>query len=264
MQKAFRKILRATINYDPDYFDMYKDSDEAYAAQLYLKPLREHLISLQIKPPARILDAGCQTGRLAIPLAKLGFEVTGIDTSGFALRLAKQHAKKEKVSLSLIKGDIATSVKAKSLGNYDAILCAEVLYLQSNYLETLKCLYDALRPGGLLAVSHRPKNYYLYKAIKRDDLDGARYVLNHQEGPIEDSDYFNWQSLDELKKIYEQMGSSWLNAYAIDRFAWMSGISPSRLNGRDRNALFHLESSNSPETNICSRYTFVLTQKTDR
>jgi len=263
MDKTLRKILRATVNYDPDYFDMYTDRDEAFASQLYLKPFRDHLNQLQIKPPARILDAGCQTGRLAIPLAKQGFKVTGIDTSGFALRLAKAHAKCANVSLSLIKGDISEVLRAKALGNYDAVLCAEVLYLQPHFRKTLQDLYDALRPGGLLAISHRPKHYYLFSAIKRDDIDGARYVLNNQEGPIEDSKYFNWQSIDELRAIYEQMGCTWLGAYAIDRFAWMLGISPSRLNDEQRRALFHLESSEHPETNSASRYTFIIAQKAE-
>ena len=37
--------------------------------------------SLGIKPPLRALDLGCGDGTTAVPLARLGAEVTGIDIS---------------------------------------------------------------------------------------------------------------------------------------------------------------------------------------
>jgi SAM-dependent methyltransferase len=40
-------------------------------------------------PPARILDAGCGPGLYAVPLAALGYDVTGIDVSAPALRHAR-------------------------------------------------------------------------------------------------------------------------------------------------------------------------------
>ena len=81
MQKIVRKLLRTIMGYDPAYYDMYADGDESFFARLYLQRILAHLSDAGIRPPARILDAGCQTGRLAIPLAERGFRVTGVDTS---------------------------------------------------------------------------------------------------------------------------------------------------------------------------------------
>lgn len=42
---------------------------------------------------ARILDIPCGIGRVSIPLAKLGYEVTGVDLSPYFVRLAKNKAR---------------------------------------------------------------------------------------------------------------------------------------------------------------------------
>jgi len=107
MQKTVRKVLRAVANYDPGYYDMYADPNEAFFGRLYLEWILHHAAEAGIRSPGAVLDAGCQTGRLAVPLAQEGFRVTGIDTSGFALRRAKHHAKIAGVTLTLEQGDIA-------------------------------------------------------------------------------------------------------------------------------------------------------------
>lgn len=55
---------------------------------------------------APILELGCGTGRVAIPLAKAGFSVTGIDLSDSMLSQAQKKAKSENVEVEWIIGDI--------------------------------------------------------------------------------------------------------------------------------------------------------------
>src|SRR3954453_9020027 len=43
-------------------------------------------------PPARVLDAGCGTGRVAIRLAELGYEVLGVDLDASMLAMAREEA----------------------------------------------------------------------------------------------------------------------------------------------------------------------------
>jgi SAM-dependent methyltransferase len=52
---------------------------------------------LQKGGTARVLDLGCGAGRNAIPLARMGWEVTGTDLSWPMLRAAAQRAKEERV-----------------------------------------------------------------------------------------------------------------------------------------------------------------------
>src|SRR5438270_294911 len=50
------------------------------AIAAFMRESGETLVeSLQVKPPIRVLDLGCGDGTTAVPLARLGAEVTGID-----------------------------------------------------------------------------------------------------------------------------------------------------------------------------------------
>jgi SAM-dependent methyltransferase len=67
---------------------------------------------LAIETGGPVLDVGCGTGRVAIPLAEAGFEVVGVDLSAPMLRVAERHRTDlppEVASrLSFIEGDMAT------------------------------------------------------------------------------------------------------------------------------------------------------------
>ena len=53
-----------------------------------------------------ILELGCGTGRVAIPLAQDGHEVVGLDRSEAMLARAERHARREGVNLRLVEGDM--------------------------------------------------------------------------------------------------------------------------------------------------------------
>jgi len=64
--------------------------------------------------PRRVLEVGCGTGRLTIPLARAGsgqgFHVTGMDAEGAMLRRARERAQCEpdtvRTALRLLPGDV--------------------------------------------------------------------------------------------------------------------------------------------------------------
>src|SRR3989344_1368075 len=64
------------------------------------------LRQLRFKKGARMLDVACGQGRHAIPFAKYGLRVTGIDASAPLLRAANAAAKKEDVSPIFQKADM--------------------------------------------------------------------------------------------------------------------------------------------------------------
>ena len=276
MQKTVRKILRVVANYDPDYYDMYEDANEAFFAQLYVPRILQHAEAAGIRPPAAgsatgvpsiadrrptLLEAGCQTGRLAIPFAKMGFRVTGIDTSPFALRRARAHAKAAGADATFIQGDLIERLRSRPRPQYDIVVCAEVVYLSRRYGEMLEALAGAVKPGGLLCVSHRPRLYYLLEALRRYDVAAATAVLTTSEGPFGQSSYFNWQSEEELRTRYGALGLQWLAMYPIDRLAWLSGADPAKLTEAQRGEWLKLEHRLSGETGMCARYVLVVAAK---
>ncbi len=76
------------------------------------------MASLWRKKTKRVLDAACGTGRLSIPLVKMGYEVTGLDITPAMMEVAKQKKGSDKVRF--VVGDMCTY---KGKKKFDAIVC---------------------------------------------------------------------------------------------------------------------------------------------
>ncbi len=100
-----------------------------------------------------ILELGCGTGRLLIPLAKEGYDVTGVDISTEMLKIAREKAAKASVQekVELIEGDVRTFSTTKE---YPLALSAVSSFMALDSLEKqiagLENVRKAMRPGGLL------------------------------------------------------------------------------------------------------------------
>jgi SAM-dependent methyltransferase len=56
--------------------------------------------------PCKTIDVGCGTGNYAIYLASRGFDVTGIDISPTAIKIAKEKAKKKGIKCNFLVADV--------------------------------------------------------------------------------------------------------------------------------------------------------------
>ena len=73
-----------------EYYDLiYQDKDYEKECDF----LEEIFQAYQSKPVKSILELGCGTGGHAIPLAKRGYELTGLDTSSVMLKQAEKKSK---------------------------------------------------------------------------------------------------------------------------------------------------------------------------
>ncbi|MFI7336334.1 class I SAM-dependent methyltransferase [Streptomyces sp. NPDC050085] len=100
---------------------------------------------------ARVLDAGCGTGRVAIRLAELGYDCAGIDLDASMLDVARARAPR----LPWIQVDLAAFDPAACglAADFDLVVAAgNVLPLLApgTEAEVVARLAAALRPGGLL------------------------------------------------------------------------------------------------------------------
>jgi SAM-dependent methyltransferase len=107
---------------------------------------------LDILPGAQVLDVACGTGNLAIPLARRGARVTGVDIAPNLLEQARWRAQAEGLEIGFDEGD------AEQLPYPDATFDAVVTMFGAMFaprpeLVVAECA-RVLRPGGLLAMAN--------------------------------------------------------------------------------------------------------------
>lgn len=116
----------------------------------------------------RVLDAGCGTGRIAIELARRGYEVVGVDLDSRMLDAARAKAP----DLAWVEADLATMAPA---GRFDAAVLAGnvVIFLEpGSEGPVLSTLSAQLDPGGLLVAGFQVRPDRLSLA-EYDRLAGA-------------------------------------------------------------------------------------------
>ena len=105
-----------------------------------------------IRPGGRVLDIGVGQGRNAVFLARLGFEIEGIDTSEIGLRIVRERAAAEGFPIELHRGDILTFSPGRA---FAAVLALGIIPLLGH--EDVDLLFDRIddwtAPGGLVFVS---------------------------------------------------------------------------------------------------------------
>lgn len=105
----------------------------------------------------KVLDYGGGAGTLSILLSKLNFSVTFADlkskTADFARwRFAKRGLK---IPSLVLRGDVSTDLKKLKIkkGDFDCILCTEVVEHVNRPLDLIKSFSESLKTGGVLVIS---------------------------------------------------------------------------------------------------------------
>jgi 2-polyprenyl-3-methyl-5-hydroxy-6-metoxy-1,4-benzoquinol methylase len=107
----------------------------------------------------RVLDFPCGTGRVSVPLAKLGYNVTGIDVSKYFLHLAQQNAKAHKVAgrTKFVYGKMQNAAHIlEGEQKFDAVanVFTSIGYgTKADDIRFFRALHNAINPGGLFFIS---------------------------------------------------------------------------------------------------------------
>ncbi len=109
---------------------------------------REHLQRWLPHGRRSILDAGCGTGSLAVLLAQLGYQVTGVDRSAAMLARAGDKATAAGAPTRWLIMDAAIPGFAPQ--SFDAILCRHLLWALAHPARVLQQWVRLLKPGGRL------------------------------------------------------------------------------------------------------------------
>lgn len=109
-----------------------------------------------ITPGGVVVDFGCGDGRVAIPLAHMGFGVIAVDASPTMLKRLMEQARKQSNDfnpndITLIQSD-GTDLTKKLKRTVDAVVCRAVLIHHSvaDGFRLVETLASILKPGGIL------------------------------------------------------------------------------------------------------------------
>ena len=118
----------------------------------------------------KILDIGCGGGLLSEPMRRLGADVVGIDASIKNIKVAKLHAKKNKLNIDYI---CASPETFDTSNKFDVILNMEIIEHVEDVDFFLKSCSNLLKKNGVMFVATLNKTLksYIFAII------GAEYVM---------------------------------------------------------------------------------------
>ncbi|WP_405571616.1 class I SAM-dependent methyltransferase [Winogradskyella sp. Asnod2-B02-A] len=183
----------------------YKVGDLIYDANVYdgmntdLTDLEFYQNWLPKQKSARILELCCGTGRLTIPIAKNGYNISGVDITSTMLEQAKIKATEAGLDIDFIQSDIRTlDLREK----YDLIFIPfnsiHHLYKNEDLFKALTVVKNHLKEKGLLLLDcFNPNIQYIVESEKEEKeitqytTKDGRHVLIKQTMRYENQSQIN-------------------------------------------------------------------------
>lgn len=110
--------------------------------------------SLGVKPPLRALDLGCGDGTTALPLARLGVDVTGIDIAANLVAAGKRRAQAGGLrNLQFQEGDAGNLVGVPDR-SFDLTLSVFGAMFAPKPLDVTKEMVRVTKPGGRIVMGN--------------------------------------------------------------------------------------------------------------
>ena len=203
-------------HYDAMYDALYGDAFHAATDGLL------RILQGLCAPPARVLDVGAGTGRIALPLAALGYAVTAVEPSRGMLECLAHKARLEAQHISLRAGVVPAALLPQDQHFALALLAFGVLdYMvdDANAELALNAIRERSAPGGLCVVQPAPR---LYMASRREE--GGRFIrevdlrwegevahLSHivqldEQTVADETLTMRYRSPAELQRLFERTG----------------------------------------------------------
>lgn len=138
--------------------------DFGQIARFYASQAEDFIRRLDLKPGMNVLDVACGTGNLAIPAAKTGATVTGVDIAPNLVEQARENAKAAGVNARFDEGD------AEALPYEDASFDAVVTMFGAMFAPRPELVASELkrvcRPGGTIAMANWTPSGFIGQMFK--------------------------------------------------------------------------------------------------
>ena len=174
--------MNQTVNADPaelakfsDLAHRWWDPESEFRPLHQINPLRlEWINGLSPLQGQRVLDVGCGGGILADAMARKGAQVTGIDLSTKALRVAQLHALEAQTPDIEYREVSVETLAQEQPGSFDMVTCMEMLEHVPDPDSVVRACAALGKPGGWVFFSTINRNLksFLFAIV------GAENVLN--------------------------------------------------------------------------------------
>lgn len=157
----------------------------------------------------KVLELGCGTGRVSIPLAKEGVDITGIDVSDEMLEEAKLKAENEKLSIDFQNQNIIDFDFEKK---FDLILCVHNSFSHVNGLENLRLFFDSakrnLKENGTFILQVFNPDFYFFTRNPEEKYPLKTYQdpYSNQQVELLENNFYDDESQINYMKWYFQIG----------------------------------------------------------
>jgi len=162
---------------------------------------------------AEVLDAAGGTGRITLPLAKMGYSVTLCDISPRMLDVAKQRLLKEGVSdkVKISECDIYNLPFPDE--SFDFVLCWDGM------IEAAKELIRVTKRGGRISVFLMNRCRGAIDLFAEDPASALALIKSRSHYIYHDEEKHRAVSAEEARKLFEAEGITVIDIYAV--CGWM-------------------------------------------
>ena len=119
------------------------------------REVEEILRLLEVPPCLAVVDLGCGRGRHAIPLARKGYRVTGVDLSEKMLGIARTRARKEGVSVEWVREDMRVFRRPGAFDLYLSLFTSFGYFQDEENQVVLDNVGASLKEGGTFLLDLR-------------------------------------------------------------------------------------------------------------
>ncbi|MCI0472860.1 MAG: class I SAM-dependent methyltransferase [Ignavibacteria bacterium] len=150
--------------------EVWSAGDFGQIAKIIEHEGRSFIDRLGIKPNSEVLDVACGNGNLAIPAARLGAQVTGVDIVPELIRQGNERAKNENLDVRFDIGDAEALPYADNQFDY-VVTMFGAMFCPRPELAAGE-LFRVCKPGGTVAMANWTPEGFIGKFFKL----GASYM----------------------------------------------------------------------------------------
>ena len=196
---------------------------EAPESSNIINPAIRKLVAAGDPRPRDVLDVGCGNGALAKELHDDGFHVVGVDGDAGGIELARRHFSGPRYEVATFESDPA-GIAATPDGRFDYVVSTEVVEHLYSPQELARFCFEALRPGGRLAMSTPYHGYLKNLALSLTDKWDHHHTVNWHGGHIK------FWSAKTLTKLLTDAGFEMTGFVGVGRmpYLWKSMILTAR------------------------------------